>query len=592
MTTAGATASRRARRLAAYAGILALAAVALLVVLPIGSRLTAAPQGPADLAVHGGAEACLGTRVSLAQSGVYVSFTTGGNGHDATSSAVADGQVRRDDGTATLHGTCVSSSVRGGQPFTWDLQIVRHPAAGAAAVTGAVVVGGDRLPAQLDATAHATAGTATVLTGDDLVARTFLALALILVAARGAGWFFGRLRQPRVVGEIVAGIVLGPSLLGHVAPGVDDYLFRTEVTDVLRVVAQLGLILFMFIVGLELEHRLVRGAGHVAVLISHTSIVVPFVCGLAVSLVLYPMLGGGDFTGFALFMGAAMAITAFPVLARILTDTGLHRTRLGAVAITCAAVDDVTAWCVLAVDVAVVRATGGGQAARTILLSLAFVACMVAVVRPVLDRLVRERDVHLTPTILAAVLVFLLLSSWIANAIGIHVIFGAFLAGTVMPRSHLFAKEIIHRLEDLTVLLLLPIFFVIVGLSTRIDLLDRGALWLVTALVVLLAIAGKFGATLLAGRATGEEWRFAAGLGLLMNTRGLTEIVILSVGRTLGVISPVLFTVMVLMALATTFMATPLLLWLFPDGHPERATARGQERAHVEAHQERAPERT
>ncbi|HVL04309.1 MAG TPA: cation:proton antiporter, partial [Acidimicrobiales bacterium] len=418
------------------------------------------------------------------------------------------------------------------------------------------------------------------LAGSELTGRILLAVAVVILASRAVGYLFSRIRQPRVVGEIVAGILLGPSLLGLILPEVTGYLFPPEVVTILGVVAQFGLIFFMFLIGLELDLTLVARSGHVALLVSHTSIVFPFALGLAASLVVYPLLGNGDFVGFALFLGAAMAITAFPVLARILTDTGLHRTRLGALAITCAAIDDVTAWCLLAVVVAVVKSSGALDVVATIGLSLVFVAGMILVVRPLLARLARSSGTwsRLHPPVMAALFAGLFLAAWATEEIGIHAIFGAFLLGAVMPRSQGLVAKVAERIEDVTVLFLLPVFFVVVGLSTRIGLLDQAVLWEVAVLILVVAVVGKWAGSMLAARACGQGWRDATALGALMNTRGLTEIVILTIGASLGVVSPALFTIMVVMALVTTLMATPLLSVIYPRRLIDRESGPSAER--------------
>jgi Kef-type K+ transport system membrane component KefB/nucleotide-binding universal stress UspA family protein len=381
-----------------------------------------------------------------------------------------------------------------------------------------------------------------------------------------------------VIGEITAGILLGPSLLGLLLPDVTGFLFPASVTDVLRILAQFGLIFFMFLIGLELDRSQIRGSGHTAILISHYSIVIPLVLGMAAALLVFPMVGSGDFTGFALFMGAAMSITAFPVLARILTDTGLHRTRIGALAITCAAVDDITAWCVLAVVVAIVKSTGPMEAMTTVALAVAFVLIMLFVVRPVAHRIMTTHRGHgpMNPTVLSFLIAGLFLAAWATEMIGIHAIFGAFMFGAVLPRERGVATGIIERLEDVTVLVLLPIFFAVVGLSTRIGLVTGRDLWLLTGLIIVIAVVGKVGGSVVAGVAAGESLRTSTVIGVLMNARGITEIVILTIGMELGVISPALFTIMVLMALTTTVMTTPLLTRLYPRRMVERDIVAGE----------------
>lgn len=393
--------------------------------------------------------------------------------------------------------------------------------------------------------------TATISAADVNV-RILLALAIVIAGARAGGWAISKVGQPKVNGEILAGILLGPSLLGLIWPDALEYLFPTEVVGALRVIAQIGLVLFMFLIGLDLDLGVLRGHGHKAVAISHASIILPITLGFVLGLWLHPRLGGpADRTGFALFMGAAMAITAFPVLARVLQESGLTDTRIGVLAITCAAVDDVTAWCVLAVVVAVVESSGLGEAAWTIAWSCVFGLGMFTVVRPLLRRVA-------TVPVWAAVCLALI-SAWLTERIGIHAVFGAFVAGAVMPRRDDERRVIHQRLEHLTVTLLLPVFFVVVGLATRIDGLDRLYLWGVTGLVIATAVAGKWGGSMIAARVTGETWRDAAAIGALMNTRGLTELVILTVGLELGVIGPTVYTIMVVMALTTTLMATPML---------------------------------
>jgi Kef-type K+ transport system membrane component KefB/nucleotide-binding universal stress UspA family protein len=392
---------------------------------------------------------------------------------------------------------------------------------------------------------------------------------VILVVARVVGLAFRRIHQPQVVGEMVAGIMLGPSLLGWLAPGVSAWLFPPASLGFLNALSQVGLLLFMFLVGLEFDTRLLRGRGHTAVVTSHVSIIVPFFLGAALALFLYPRLSDSSigFTGFALFMGAAMSVTAFPVLARILTERNLTRTRVGAVTIACAAVDDVTAWSILAVVVAVVRA---GEAEVPLWVTLAgsalFVGLMLTVGRRVLGWLggyARARG-RVTQDLLAVVLLVLLASAWTTEWLGIHALFGAFLLGAVLPRERVLVHGLTEKLEDLTVVFFLPLFFAFTGLRTRIGLVEGREMWLYCGLIILVAVAGKFGGSTISARLTGLGWREAGALGVLMNTRGLMELVILTIGLELGVISPALFAMMVLMALVTTFMTSPLLELIYP----------------------------
>ncbi|HLL82045.1 MAG TPA: cation:proton antiporter [Longimicrobium sp.] len=394
-------------------------------------------------------------------------------------------------------------------------------------------------------------------------------IGVVLVAARLVGLLFRRIHQPQVVGEMVAGILLGPSLLGWAAPEISARLFPAASLGFLNSISQVGLLIFMFLVGLELDPKLLRGKSHTAVVTSHASILAPFLLGALLSLLLYPRLSDDSvsFTGFALFMGAAMSVTAFPVLARILTERGLTRTRVGAVAIACAAVDDVTAWCILAGVVAVVRSgTGTHSLWITLAGSAAFVLVMLGLVRPVLARLegAYHRHGKLTQDLLGGILLLGLASAWVTEYLGIHALFGAFLAGAVMPKGERFVHALTEKLEDVTVVLLLPLFFAFTGLRTAFGLVEGAEMWGYAALIILVAVAGKWGGSTLAARFTGMSWREAGAVGVLMNTRGLMELVILNIGLDIGVISPALFAMMVLMALVTTFMTSPLLEWIYP----------------------------
>jgi Kef-type K+ transport system membrane component KefB len=398
----------------------------------------------------------------------------------------------------------------------------------------------------------------------DALFHVLLALAAVVAVGRALGGLFVYLGQPPVIGEVVAGILLGPSLLGWVAPGMSAYLLPASVAPYLGVISQVGVILYMFLVGLDLNVGLLHRHGHATLAISHASIVVPFVLGGLLALALYPRLSSGDvpFTSFALFLGVALSVTAFPVLARILTDRGLTRTELGGLAIACAAVDDVTAWCLLAFVVGVAQAKVGG-ALLVAALTVAYIAFMFLAVRPVLARLAaRSDEVRLTQGGVALVFVALLLSALATELIGVHALFGAFLLGAVIPHDSGLARALTRKLEDVVIVLLLPAFFAFTGLRTQIGLVSGPGDWLVCGLILLVATAGKFGGTLAAGRLTGLGWRDAAALGVLMNTRGLMELIVLNIGLDLGVISPTLFAMLVLMALATTLATTPILQFL------------------------------
>jgi Kef-type K+ transport system membrane component KefB len=418
---------------------------------------------------------------------------------------------------------------------------------------------GDSLAAP-EAAGSARFGAATRSTPDTLL-HVLLALAVVIVAARGTGAIFRRLHQPPVIGEVLAGIMLGPSLLGRFAPGVSAFLLPSAVAPYIGVMSQVGVILYLFVVGLELDTSLLRQRTRISIAVSHTSIVVPFSLGAALALWLYPRFSSSDvpFTAFALFMGVAMSVTAFPVLARILTDRQMHTSDIGALALTCAAVGDVTAWCLLAFVVGVVRAQAG-QALVTVALTAAFIAAMWVLVRPAVRWLVRFHDAHGRPTqrTLAIACVALLASALTTESIGIHALFGAFLLGAVVPHDSNLARDLKAKLNDLVVVLLLPPFFAFTGLRTEIGLVSGVGAWLACGLIILVAALGKIGGSAVAARLTGLDWRHATGLGVLMNTRGLMELVVLNVGLDLGVLSPTLFAMLVIMALVTTLATTPV----------------------------------
>jgi Kef-type K+ transport system membrane component KefB len=410
----------------------------------------------------------------------------------------------------------------------------------------------------------------------DPLTRFIAQVVAITVLSRGFGLIVRRLGQPLVIAEMIGGIVLGPSLLGWVAPGFSAELFTPESLGMLRLVSQFGLVFFMFLVGLELDPEHYRGRSSSSIVISQSGLVVPFVLGGVLALWLYPRFGttGTSRIAFVLFTGAAMSITAFPVLARILTEQRLLGTPIGAITITCAAINDVTAWCILAFIVAVARNDGVSGAVLTTATALAYIGLMIGIVRPLLSRLAaRVLAPNTLPlaldalpkNVVAIVVVVVLLSSWATELIGIHALFGGFLAGVIMPKEHGFARALGRRLEDLVVVVFLPLFFAFSGLHTQIGLLSGGYEWAVCALVILVAFAGKFGGCTIAARATGFAWREASAIGVLMNTRGLMELIVLNIGLELGVISPIVFSMMVIMALITTVVTAPLVRRLAPS---------------------------
>jgi Kef-type K+ transport system membrane component KefB len=390
-----------------------------------------------------------------------------------------------------------------------------------------------------------------------------LQLAILIAAARVMGRVFGFLGQPPVVGEMAMGVLLGPSLFGWLAPEVFQFVFPPDTLDTLKLLSQIGVCLFMFAVGMELNVGMVKQKASTAVLVSHAGIVVPFLLGTALAFFLYTRLAapGATFTAFALFLGISMSITAFPVLARILQDRGLSRTSLGTTAITCAAVGDVTAWNVLALVVAIAQSTNLAGSALNLLLVLIFVVVMVVGVKRILPR-VLDRDLaaeNPSRGALALVTVVVVTAALCTEAIGIQALFGAFLAGTIMPDGHGFRHKLTVRLENFSSVLLLPLFFVYSGLRTQIGLLNGVGDWLVCLLIIVVATVGKLGGSALMARLVGLSWRDALSLGALMNARGLMELIALNIGYDMGILSARIFTMLVLMALVTTVLTGPLL---------------------------------
>jgi Kef-type K+ transport system membrane component KefB len=428
-----------------------------------------------------------------------------------------------------------------------------------------ILVVGSRLhPANPVVTPTAPASSSTALL-ENFRTPVSILLTQIIVILTLAGLFrrlFRRIGQPPVIGEMLAGIVLGPSVLGLIFPQALSFLFPAPSLETLRLLSQIGVVLFMFVVGMELNVTYLREKGSAAVMISHASIIVPFLLGAALSLFLYRELAspGTSFNAFALFIGVAMSITAFPVLARILEDRRMSQSYLGSIAITCAAVDDVTAWCILALVIALAKTTGVGISAITIVLTLVFAIAMLYLVRPQLSRLIKEPDSQLhRRRLIPIILAFVMACALITETIGIHALFGAFIAGIVMPPSADFRIFLKDKLEAFGSYALLPLFFAFTGLRTQVGLLNDWHDGVMCALIIVVAIAGKLGGSMLMSRWTGMSWSQSFSIGVLMNTRGLVELVVLNIGYDLGILSGRIFTMMVLMALVTTFMTGPLL---------------------------------
>ncbi|MFC0657412.1 cation:proton antiporter [Mongoliitalea lutea] len=392
----------------------------------------------------------------------------------------------------------------------------------------------------------------------------------IILAARFFGWICSKIGQPTVIGEIIAGIVLGPSLIGYYFPEFFDSLFPVESLGNLQFLSQIGLILFMFVIGMELDISVLKNKAHDAVVISHASIIIPFALGMGLAYYIYTSFSpdGVQFLSFGLFLGIAMSITAFPVLARIVQERGMHKSRLGTVVITCAAADDITAWCLLAAVIAIVKAGSFVSALYTIGLAVLYVLIMIKVVRPFLKRVgdLHNTKENLGKPIVAIFFLTLILSAYATEVIGIHALFGAFMAGAIMPINANFRNIFIEKVEDVALVLLLPLFFVYTGLRTEIGLLNDPYLWKVTGMIILVAIVGKFIGSAIAAKYVGQNWKDSLTIGALMNTRGLMELVVLNIGYDLGVLTPEIFAMMVIMALVTTFMTGPalnLINWTF-----------------------------
>jgi len=385
----------------------------------------------------------------------------------------------------------------------------------------------------------------------------------IIFVARFFGWVCRKIGQPSVVGEIIAGILLGPSFVGMYWPEFSAVLFPKESLGNLQFLSQIGLILFMFVIGMELDLKALRNKAHDAVVISHASIIIPFSLGVGLAYYIYAQFApsGVEFLSFGLFTGIAMSITAFPVLARIVQERGIHKTKLGTIVITCAAADDITAWCILAAVIAIVKAGSFTSSFYIIGLAIVYVFLMLKLVRPFLKRVgdLKSTRESLSKPVVAIFLLTLIISSYVSELIGIHALFGAFMAGAIMPESSKFRNIFIDKVEDVAVILLLPLFFVFTGLRTEIGLINDPELWKLTALIILVAVVGKFFGSALAAKFVGQNWKDSLSIGALMNTRGLMELVVLNIGYDLGVLSTEIFTMMVIMALVTTFMTGPAL---------------------------------
>jgi Kef-type K+ transport system membrane component KefB len=395
------------------------------------------------------------------------------------------------------------------------------------------------------------------------VAVLILQIVVILIAVRIFGWICKRIGQPTVVGEIIAGVVLGPSLLGLYFPEISEFIFPISSLGNISFLSQIGLILFMFIVGMELDFRTLKNKANDATIISHSSIAVTFAIGVIVAFFLFNQFTHPDtqFVTFALFMGIAMSIAAFPVMARIVHEREINKTPLGATIITCAAIDDITAWCLLAVVIAIAKAGSVGSSLFVILLAIIYIIFMFKVVRPFLKRIAEfQASKHIiNKSSIGIFFIVLFLSAYASDVIGIHALFGAFLAGVIMPPNTNFRNLFTERIEDVALVLLLPMFFVYTGLRTEIGLINEPYMWAICGGIIVLAVIGKTMGSAVAARFIGYNWKDSLTIGALMDTRGLIQLVVLNIGLDLGILTPEIFAMMVVMALTTTFLTSPLL---------------------------------
>jgi Kef-type K+ transport system membrane component KefB len=538
-----------------YAVMVAALAATLLGSFTLGSRLEPVPNATGVYRLDPRAQ-CLGGQIEVRQSGRFTDIAG----------------ERGSGGSLELHGRRLTGKVGCAEGSTAPLQATVAGEASDRSLSGEV--GGHRFRATLirdhPEPAEPVVRSGEPLTPEELFGRLMLAIAAVIVAARAVGALAARIGQPRVMGEVLAGILLGPTLLGALAPGVQAHLFPAQVVPLLAAVADLGLAFYMFLVGLELDPRLLRGRLAQAAFVSTASVAVPMLLGVALALPLFTFLGANTgYAPFALFIGAALSITAFPVLARILVERRMLKRPVGAIAMASAALNDVAAWFLLAAAIAVATPAGSLLGAFRILgLAVVFSAAMALVVRRLVGRVSAAYDQagHVPAGWVAAILVGALLSAYVASWIGLAAIFGAFVMGLILPRRADLTQEVTRRLEDVVVTVLLPLFFVVTGLRVQLGLLDRPMLWLLAAALLGVAVAGKWLGATVAARYAGLQGRESMALGALMNTRGLTELIVVTVGLNYGVVSPALFTMLVLVALVTTFMAGPALRLIDPGG--------------------------
>jgi Kef-type K+ transport system membrane component KefB len=540
------------RLVVGYGVVIAFLIVAIGVSITLGNdREPATPIG-ANYAAQG--SQCLAGEFTVAQSGEFVSLDGSGS---------TDGKLRLDGDQLTGDVTCADGT-------TVPATLTVTGAGESARLAGTI---GDEQVTAAWASELPEPGTSSEppvkRSGEETFGRLMLAIAAVILAARIMGLLLGRLGQPQVMGEVLAGILLGPTLLGAIAPEVKDYLFPPDIVPLIGAAAQIGLAFYLFLVGMELDPKIIRDRIGQAALISNTSVAFPLALGFLAAIPIYSLLSPDvDYLPFALFMGVSMSVTAFPVLARILIEKRMLKRPVGALSMAGAAIDDVTAWGLLALATAVAGTGSGIDALVIVGWTGVFVAAMLTIGRRFLGRLATAFDeVGRVPAIwLGVIFVGVLLSAFVAQQIGVAAIFGAFIMGLIMPRRAGLTEDVTRRIDDFVTFVLLPLFFVITGLRTQVGSIDSVELWLITLGLIVVAIVGKWIGAMAAARYGGFSWRDSAAVGALMNTRGLTELIVLNIGLELGLISPTLFTMLVVMALVTTFMAGPALRLLDPHG--------------------------
>ncbi|MGZ4320476.1 MAG: cation:proton antiporter [Gaiellaceae bacterium] len=532
-----------------YAVVLSFLAAAIAISIGLGRDRH---HAPAIGGFYTSSSACLGSSFKLAQSGEFVDLSQG-----------VTGKLRLQGGHLTGTVNCAS-----GGTAQADLVV----SGSGTATTLAGTLGSSQVTAKFHTPLPPPGVTKTKIpkrTSEQTFGRLMLAIAVVLLAARLVGAATNKLSQPRVMGEVLAGILLGPTLLGAIWPAAQAYFFPPDIVPLLSGAAQIGLAFYLFLVGMEIDPKVVRQRIGQAAFVSNTSVAFPLALGFLVALPIYRLLAPNvRYTPFALFIGVAMSITAFPVLARILIERRMLKRPVGALSMTSAAVDDVTAWTLLALATAIAGSGSPTHALRVIVLAAVFSAALLLIGSRILARMSRAYDEvgQISILWLGTIFVCVLLAAYTAQSIGIAAIFGAFMLGLIMPRRAGLTDDVGRTFEKFVVLVLLPLFFVVTGLKTHVGALNRTELWLITLLLIAVAIVGKFAGAMAAARWGGFTWRESSAIGALMNTRGLTELIVLNIALDIGVISNTLFTMLVVMALVTTFMAGPILRLIDPRG--------------------------